>query len=235
MTTQYVGSELALFAAATNWKGYFAHVLTPFIGTRVLEVGSGLGANICYLHGPSVHDWTSLEPDETFAQHIAHRIAAGDLPPTCRVVAGTVASIKSTDHFDTLLYIDVLEHIADDAGELAAAARPLAPGGHLVALAPAHQFLFSPFDAAIGHFRRYNAATLVALAPPGCQLRVCLMLDCAGLLASLANRLLLRAEMPSPRQIFFWDRVLVPISRVLDTITGRRFGKTVVAVWQRTA
>ena len=68
MTTQYVGSELALFAAATNWKGYFAHVLTPFIGTRVLEVGSGLGANICYLHGPSVHDWTSLEPDETFAQ-----------------------------------------------------------------------------------------------------------------------------------------------------------------------
>jgi len=80
-----------------------------------------------------------------------------------------------------------------------------------------------------------DAATLVALAPPGCQLRVCLMLDCAGLLASLANRLLLRAEMPSPRQIFFWDRVLVPISRVLDTITGRRFGKTVVAVWQRTA
>jgi len=233
MTARYVGSELELFAAATNWKGYFAQALAPFIGARVLEVGSGLGNNIRHLHGPGVRDWISLEPDETLANHIARRIAAGDLPPTCRVIAGTIASIKPTDRFDTVLYIDVLEHIGDDAGELAAAAGALAPGGHLVVLAPAHQFLFSPFDAAIGHFRRYNVTTLAALTPPGCRLRARLMLDCAGLLASLANRLLLKAEMPSPRQIAFWDRVLVPVSRMLDTITGRRFGKTVVAIWRR--
>jgi hypothetical protein len=61
------------------------------------------------------------------------------------------------------------------------------------------------------------------------------MLDSAGLLASLANRLLLRSAMPSPEQIAFWDRVLVPISRVLDTLFGRRLGKTVVAVWSRPA
>jgi SAM-dependent methyltransferase len=235
MTTRYVGSELALFATATNWKSYFAQALAPFIGARVLEVGSGLGANIAYLHGRTVRDWTSLEPDESLARHIARRIAAGDLPATCHVVAGTISAIKPANVFDTILYIDVLEHIADDAGELAAAARALAPGGHLIVLAPAHQFLFSPFDVAIGHFRRYDATTLPALAPPGCRLRACMMLDCAGLLASLANRLLLRAETPSPRQIALWDRVLVPISRLLDVITGRRIGKSVVAVWQRVA
>jgi len=233
MTTRYVGSELELFAAATNWKGYFARLLAPFIGARVLEVGSGLGTNIGYLHGPAVRDWTSLEPDESLAHHIASRIAAGDLPPDCHVIAGTIASIKPANRFDTVLYVDVLEHIADDAGELAAAAAALAPGGHLVVLAPAHQFLFSPFDGAIGHWRRYNGAALANLTPRGCRIRARLALDSAGFLASLANRLLLKASMPSRGQIAFWDRVLVPVSRMLDAVTGRRFGKTVVAVWQR--
>jgi hypothetical protein len=48
-------------------------------------------------------------------------------------------------------------------------------------VAPAHQFLFSEFDAAIGHFRRYNGASLRACSPPDCQLRAMLYLDCIGL------------------------------------------------------
>ena len=117
---------------------------------------------------------------------------------------------------------------------MAAAARRLAPGGNLVVLAPAHQFLFSAFDAAIGHYRRYNAGSLAALAPPGCRLRTTRMLDAAGFFASLANAALLRSSMPSPGQIKMWDGCLVPISRVLDRCTGHRFGKTVIAVWERT-
>ena len=98
-------------------------------------------------------------------------------------------------------------------------------------LAPAHQFLFSEFDAAIGHRRRYNAVSLTAVTPPRCQLRTCFMLDSVGFLASLANRFMLAAAMPSPRQITFWDNVLVPVSRVLDSVTGHKFGKSIVAVW----
>ncbi len=127
----------------------------------------------------------------------------------------------------------MLEHIADDAAELAAAANHLAPGGHLVVLGPAHQFLFSAFDEAIGHYRRYNSRSLAALTPIGCTLQHCCMLDAAGFFASLANAALLRAAAPSPRQIRLWDGVLVPISRVLDRVTAHRFGKTVVVVWRR--
>jgi len=232
MTGRYVGTELELFAAATNWKTYFASVLAPFIGGRVLEAGAGIGSNIAYLRGPAVREWTSLEPDPELAQRITDRAAAGDLTTTRRVVAGTIACIAEGRQFDTILYLDVLEHVADDGAELAAAARRLAPGGHLVVLAPAHPFLYSPFDAAIGHFRRYSRASLVALAPAGCRLISQPMLDLAGFFASLANRLLLRSATPSPRQIAFWDGVLVPLSRLLDAVTGRRFGKTVVAVWQ---
>ena len=56
-------------------------------------------------------------------------------------------------------------------------------------------------------------------------------LDSIGLFASLANRFMLAAAMPSTRQIAFWDKVLVPVSRVLDNVTGHKFGKSIVVVW----
>jgi len=231
MTHSYIGSELELFAAATNWKAYFSSVLAPFIGARVLEIGAGIGSNIPFLHTPTVRQWTSVEPDPDLARRITERITLGELPQTCRVLVGTIESIEETLRFNTVFYIDVLEHIADDAAELNCAAGYLAPDGNLVVLAPAHQFLFSEFDAAIGHHRRYNAVSLTAVTPPSCRLRTCFMLDSVGFFLSLANRFMLAARMPSPRQIAFWDKVLVPVSRALDNVTGHKFGKSIVAVW----
>lgn len=231
--TSYIGSELELFATATNWKSYIARLLSPYIARDVLEVGAGIGGNIGYFHNGRVARWLALEPDPAQADAIRARIGAGGLPPDCRVLDGTLGALAPDERFDSILYIDVLEHIADDAAELAAAARHLAPGGHLVVLSPAHRFLFSPFDEAVGHYRRYSLAELTGLAPPGCALVRTRMLDSAGFLASLANRLVLREAEPSRGQIAFWDRVLVPLSRIFDRLTGYRFGKTVVAVWRR--
>ena len=233
MSYQYVGGELELFAAATNWKTYFARVLAPFIGGKVLEVGAGMGSNTPFLRTERVREWTCLEPDPNLAEQISRRIEGGELPPCCRVVAGTIDDLRPGTGYDTILYIDVLEHIKADRTELAKAAQRLGPEGKLVVLAPAHQSLFSPFDAAVGHHRRYDGASLAALEPPGCRLLTSLMLDCAGLLASLANRVVLSASQPTTRQIAFWDKVLVPISRVLDRPMGHSLGKTVVAVWSR--
>ena len=58
-------------------------------------------------------------------------------------------------------------------------------------------------------------------------------LDGVGMLASLANRAMLRQSLPTLRQVLFWDRVLVPLSRLLDPLTGRSFGRSVVTVWQK--
>ena len=60
-------------------------------------------------------------------------------------------------------------------------------------------------------------------------------LDSLGFFLSLANSKLLRQSMPTPRQIGFWDTVVVPISRRLDPLLGYRFGKTVLCVWQKPA
>lgn len=58
-------------------------------------------------------------------------------------------------------------------------------------------------------------------------------LDGVGVLASLANRAMLRQTQPTLRQVLFWDRALIPLSRQLDPLTGRSFGRSVVTVWQK--
>ena len=139
------------------------------------------------------------------------------------------------DRFDTILYMDVLEHIADDRAELARAADQLRHGGHLIVLAPAHQWLFTPFDEAIGHYRRYTKSTLRAAAPDGLTLARLVYLDSIGMLASLGNRLVLKSSMPSPGQIALWDRLMVPLSRVADPFLGYSLGKSVLAVWKKSS
>ena len=228
----YEGSELALFARAANWKRHWGSVLRRQMGSRVLDVGAGLGGNVNVLDSQVVKEWVCLEPDANMAAHIAGDVRQGILPEKCRVVTGTLDHIPASERFDAILYIDVLEHIENDRNELRNAASHLSPGGRLIVLAPAHQFLYSPFDAAIGHHRRYSKTMLRDLTPEGCCVAASYMLDSVGFFASLANRMLLRRSMPSAEQIAVWDRLLVPLSRLLDPLTFHMFGKTVIVIWR---
>ena len=229
----YVGGELEIFQHATCWKAYYARGLRRFILGDVLEVGAGLGATSRFLCDGTQRSWTCLEPDPALHRQLEASLRATPLPSSGRTLQGTVASLPPDERFDTILYVDVLEHIEDDRKELALSAARLRNGGHVVVLAPAHQALYSPFDQAIGHFRRYSRPSLLAAAPSTLRPVAAYYLDAVGMAASLANRLLLRASMPSPGQLKFWDRVLVPASRVIDPILAHRVGKSVVAIWTR--
>ena len=210
MSYTYVGSELDLFETAVRWKSYVYRQVAPHLGREVLEVGAGHGGTTRVLCDGRADRWLCLEPDAALADRLMAAIRDGNLPDNCRMQIGTLADVDDRERFDTILYMDVLEHIADDRTELAMAADRLRPGGHLVVLAPAHQWLFTPFDVAIGHYRRYTRPTLRAAAPAGLPLVRLVYLDSAGMLASLGNRLLLKSAMPTPGQIAVWDRFLVP-------------------------
>jgi SAM-dependent methyltransferase len=233
--TTYDGGELELFAGAVNWKRWFAAQMAPYIRGRVLEVGAGIGGNIPFLMNDRVTHWLALEPDPAQMTAIRSALRLDTWRERCEARQGTIDTLPADVRFDTILYVDVLEHIRDDAQELARAARHLAPGGNLIVLSPAHQFLFSPFDAAIGHFRRYSRDVITRIGPPGCETVALRFLDTAGMLLSLGNRLLTRAAMPTPRQILLWDRLFVRLSRWLDPLTAYRIGKSVLVVWTKAA
>jgi SAM-dependent methyltransferase len=229
----YIGKELYVFAKAVKWKEYFKSVIAPYLGTTILEVGAGIGATARILCSGRESEWICLEPDPSFRVYIDSMIASGMLPGCCKSRAGVIQDLACDEKYDAILYIDVLEHIEDDSKELETAAKHLGPGGYLIVMAPAHDFLFSPFDHAIGHYRRYSRKSLGDLTPVGCRLHILISLDVLGLLPSLANKLVLKQSLPNEMQILFWDRLMVPLSRLLDKSLNYRFGRSMVAVWKR--
>jgi SAM-dependent methyltransferase len=226
----YVGRELELFRRALNWKRYLAELIRPYLSGRILEVGAGSGTNTAYLCDDTYAAWVCLEPDSELARKLSHLVSTGQLPSICSVVEGTTANLPASSKFDSILYIDVLEHIENDSEELQRASNKLAIGGDLIVLSPAHGWLYTPFDSAIGHYRRYSKGMIKKMTPPMLQMKRLLYVDSVGILASLANRLLLSQSIPKASQIRAWDNYMVPLSRVLDPIFGYRIGKSVFAI-----
>lgn len=227
----YIGQELAIFAHAVNWKKYYSSLIRPFFGRRVVEVGAGLGATTAVMCDGRQQEWICLEPDPALRARIDRLILEGQLPACCRSLGGFVSDLPADSRFDTFIYIDVLEHIEDDQAELREAAARLRPGGRLIVLSPAFNFLFSPFDRAIGHHRRYDKDMYRALSPSDCTLKKLDYLDSLGALTSLVNRLVLSQSMPTVEQILFWDRYIIPITKWIDPLLLHGFGRSLLGVW----
>ncbi|HRH36740.1 MAG TPA: methyltransferase domain-containing protein, partial [Flavobacteriales bacterium] len=144
-------------------------------------------------------------------------------------IQGTTKDVAGRS-FDTILYIDVIEHIDDSKAELHRAYDLLAPGGHLLILVPAFNLLYSDFDKAIGHHRRYTKRTLNAELPKELERVRMTYHDGAGMLLSLGNKWVMRQQRPTMRQIMFWDRTIVPVSRLTDKLVFHTFGRSLISV-----
>lgn len=232
--TDYIGNELELFKHATNWKNYYASHFNKLLANRVLEVGAGIGETTKFLCDGTQKKWLCVEPDNTLTAIIVEKKESGYLPQNIDILTGTLDSIDATEKYDAILYIDVIEHIENDSEELIKASQHLNKNGSLIILVPAHNYLFSPFDKAIGHFRRYNKSMLQSVVPTHLHQEKLIYLDSVGLLASLTNKIFLKQSYPTLKQIKFWDNYIVPVSRVMDKILFYSVGKTVVGVWQNT-
>jgi SAM-dependent methyltransferase len=230
---KYVGSELDLFSGALHWKAYWSSIIKPYLGKTILDVGAGIGATAKTFARTDCAQYLALEPDQSLVERMKDAAANGGFPERFEVLAGTSEILRADQRFETILYIDVLEHIAGDREELDRAATHLKPGGRIIVLSPAHQWLFTPFDEAIGHVRRYNKASLLSAKPTALVVDKLFYLDSVGMLASLGNRLLLRQSSPTVGQIKLWDSWMVPVSRVLDRFTGFGLGKSIVAVFRK--
>ena len=229
----YPGTELELFTHAHNWRQYWMSQVKPFLGNRVLEVGAGIGSITRELAKGHQGEWMAVEPDPTLVNQLRSAVT-GEALRCVTVIQGDIGSIKSDEApFNSILYSDVLEHIQEDRIEIERAFSILRSKGYLVLLVPAHQFLYSGFDKTIGHHRRYNLRMLRDLTPSTASVVLARYLDCAGVTLSLGNRLITRNDAPTINQINFWDRAIVPVSKILDPLFQYRLGKSLLFVLQK--
>lgn len=228
---EYIGNELELFAAAKNWKQYVASLIKSFIKGDVLEAGAGIGSNTTIFFTETVNSWLLLEPDKSFSDKLNLLLVENKLPRNCSVFNGYINQLEKK--FDTIIYIDVIEHIENDKAEIATAIELLNPGGHLIVLSPAHQYLMSPFDKAIGHYRRYSKKTILGVTNEQVSIKAIKYIDSVGLFASLTNKILLMQQYPTKKQIHFWDNYIIPVSKLMDRLLMYKAGKTILAVLQK--
>lgn len=230
---KYPGNELELFSQAINWKRYWASKVSPYIGHSVLEVGAGTGSNTNLLCPYQHQRWVCLEPDKQLANDLSIYLSKHTHTSNCEIIHGTIKDLSQNDLFDTILYIDVLEHIINDKTELEDAKNHLKPKGILIILAPAHKWLFSNFDKSIGHYRRYNKHMLNKIIPSCFEALKMEYLDSIGIFASLYNSLILKESNPTQKQIKIWDSLIIPVSKYMDKLTFHLIGKSVLSIWRK--
>lgn len=229
---EYIGKELELFSNAKNWAHYLESQIKPYLHGTVIEVGAGIGSRTQQLC-QYVDTWIAVEPDYEMWLHLTTIIKSSQSMKNVQAFHGTLKDLPKNLYADAILYVDVLEHIENDQQELLLAKAKLHSMGFLVVLSPAHQWLYSEFDRSIGHWRRYSLKSLLDIAPTKMKISSQKMLDSVGMFASLANKLLLKKNMPTRRQISFWDKYLVRASKYLDPLIDYSLGKSVLVVWQK--
>jgi hypothetical protein len=229
--SKYIGTELELFEYAKNWKKYFSGFIKPQLKNSVAEIGAGIGGTTTALYEAKTKSWLCVEPDLDLIKEIEKKILNGVISSSCKLHQGYSSDLD--EKFDSLLYIDVIEHIEDDVAELEKASSLLNQGGKLFIIVPAHQYLFSPFDKKIGHYRRYNKDLLTSIMPNDLTIEKLHYLDSVGFFLSLFNKYFLRQSLPTKKQILFWDNVIIPISKILDPIFGFNFGKSLLLIAQK--
>lgn len=233
-TLEYIGNELELFAEATNWKNYWSGKVASYIKGDVLEVGAGIGGTTAILSPKcSYSTWLCLEPDQKLSDQIEMNQGISDSIKSISVFNGLISDLPKGKTFDTIIYIDVIEHIKEDRQELEMAYNRLKPEGILIVLVPAHNWLFSPFDKAVGHFRRYNKDRLKSSVPQMMKRERLFYLDSGGFLASIVNKLFLKQSLPTKDQIDLWDKVIVPFSKISDVLIGYLTGKSLIGIWKK--
>jgi SAM-dependent methyltransferase len=224
----YIGSELEFFQFAVNWKKYFTSNINKYIAGKVLEVGAGFGVNTKYLFTEKVISWTFIEPDRKLASKIPDYTR--EIHIEKKVVIGTIDNLYN-EKFDTIIYIDVLEHIDESKNEICKIKEMLSKGGHLIILVPSFQFLYNEFDTQLGHYRRYDKLTLRKEINSNFKEKELFYLDSIGLFASMANKYFLKKAYINIKQVMFWDKYLVPVSKVIDKLIFRTVGKSLIGVY----
>ena len=228
----YIGNELELFKNATKWKKYFSKEIADFIYGDVLEVGAGIGINTNYLlNNNKINSITCIEPDPILCSKIKEYHKETNITAS-EIINGTIENVNKT--FDTIIYIDVLEHIEHSIDEIELIKKRLNPNGHLIILVPAFNFLYSEFDKRIGHFRRYNKKKLREEINQTLKEKKIFYLDSLGFFASLANKLILKKNTPSEKNIHFWDKKLIPFTKLFDKLICFTFGKSLIGIYQKT-
>lgn len=225
--------DLEIMSEALNYRKWLFGHIAPFIGHRVIEVGAGLGAYTSLLVDREaviaidLHMPCFLNLRKRFAQY-------PHITPICCDIAGPPITHLHAFCPDTVLAVNVLEHIRNDMKAIANMYDYLVTPGRLILIVPAYNSIYGTIDESVGHVRRYGKSELaLKLAVAGLRITEMRYLNSLAVPAWFLNGRVLKRTAESPRQVRIYDRLVVPWLSKIEGILPPPFGLSIMAVAEK--
>lgn len=226
-----VGEEtLERVGKLNRFNSWMFDVLKPHMGREILEVGCGVG-NLTEQMLPYCDRLVGVDVEPHYIQTVQERF--GDRPGFSAHLLDLSSEIPTTPQpgtFDTVVCLNVLEHIEDHVTTLRNMKAMLRPGGRLILLVPAFSWLYGTLDEALHHYRRYNPRELRSLLyEMDYEVERLFFLNLFGIFGWYLNGRVLKRTLLPEGQLALYDK-LVPAFRAVETTTGYRMGQSVIAI-----
>lgn len=204
-------------------------LISPYLGQRILEVGCGMGNLVRALMTRELVVGIDLEP-----RVISHLRQAYHDQLNLRFHSYDISDPKVVElasySFDTIVSLNVLEHVKDDSLALAHMRQLIAPTGNLVLIVPAHSWLYGTMDRAIGHYRRYDKTRMAEkLSEAGFKSVMQTYMNSLGALGWCINGRILRQTVPPSGQLKLFN-LITPVLRAMEKAFPVPFGISLVTV-----
>jgi SAM-dependent methyltransferase len=208
-------ATLERMAAAPRYNRWMFERLRPWVGHRVLEIGAGIGNMSAFLTDRERVVLTDTE--DYYLGRLRARFEGERHVTVAELRLPAVEPRLKAERLDTVVCLNVLEHIENDRQTLLDMHDVLKPGGRLILLVPALQKLYGTLDVHLRHFRRYEKAELTEkLSAAGFSIEDCRFVNRPGVLGWWVNGKLLRRRV-LPRGQLAGFRLLMPLLRREET------------------
>jgi len=207
--------ELMQLSDANRFFGWIVDSFGTAIGPRTVDVGAGLGtvSRAIVRRHPEV-SVLAIEPAANVFPRLVELASEHNRIEARQITSSQLLTAGGAGEFDTAVYVNVLEHIENDEGELGVARQLLAPNGHLCVLVPAMPSLYSKIDHKSGHYRRYTREALRRkVEAAGFDIEKLEYFDVASIVPYWLVYRVLGVENLGGTSNSLFDNVLVPVSK----------------------
>ena len=215
-------------AEARNYCRWIMRYFAPYLGQRVVEIGAGTGTfSELLLNSERTVELVLFEAARNLFPFLCRRFADRKVCLHC----GAFEPLALGGPADSIVLVNVLEHILDDAALLLEIHESLCPGGSVLLFVPALAWNHGSLDKAFGHYRRYSKRGLrQKLEGAGFHVEQLRYINMAGIASWFFAGKVLRQTTLQPAQVRWYDRWVVPWTFKLEQTWEPPLGQSLLAV-----
>jgi len=215
-----------------NYVKWIFESYKPFLGKRILEIGSGTSTIYKDINDYEIFYATDINDD--YIAVLQEKLKDEPHVKTCQFdIVDSDPGDLMKNNFDTIICISVLEHIRDDKKAIENMSQLLSKNGRLIIFAPAIKFLYGPHDKSVGHYRRYTKDELCSkIKSSDLTVEKVFYHNFPGVLAWLINAKILKKAMSTVSQVSIFDNI-VPLFKFMENIIHPILGLNLLCIGKK--